>query len=35
MQYVKDQELTFIETSSGTEKKVNSKIALMDAVEKQ
>ena len=35
MQYLKDQELTFIETSSGEEKKVNSKIALMDAVEKK
>ena len=33
LQYVKDQELIFIETSSGTENKVNSKIALMDAVE--
>ena len=32
MQYLKDQELTFIETSSGREKKINSKIALMDAV---
>ncbi len=35
MQYLKDQELTFIETSSGEEKKINSKIALMDAVEKK
>ena len=33
LQYVKDQELTFIETGSGTENKVNSKIALMNAVE--
>ena len=32
MQFLKDQKLTFIETSSGTEKEINSKMALMDSI---